>query len=77
VSGYEDKIGVLLESIIDTLLNFSCTPARFETLKDKYERLLKNFKDEEPRIQAYWYMSHLLSQFSWTHQDLLRALAGK
>jgi len=75
--GYDHKIGVVLESVLDKILNFSCTEKRFEIIKERYERSLKNFSDEEPRVHAAWYMNHLLSQYSWTHAEILTALKGK
>ncbi len=74
--GYDHKMGSVLESVIDKILNFTCTEKRFGIIKERYVRSLKNFSTEEPRVHAAWYLNHLLSQYSWTHSEILNALNG-
>ena len=44
VRGYNDKLGVLLNSIIEKVLTLNIEPKRFEEIKDTYARSLKSFE---------------------------------
>ncbi|GLV31928.1 Insulin degrading metalloproteinase [Carabus blaptoides fortunei] len=73
VGGYSSKQHVLLDKIMDKLTNFKIDPKRFEILKENYVRTLKNFAAEQPYQHAVYYLAVLLTEHSWTKQELLEA----
>jgi insulysin len=72
--GYDDKMGVLMKRVIETITNFSCTQDRFDVLKDTYYRQLKNFSDEQPYSHSMYYLAYLLREKRWLHHELMDAM---
>eukprot|EP00122_Pirum_gemmata_P014055 Pgem_evm1s13095 len=71
VQGYNHKLKVLLETIIEKMKNFKVDPKRFEPIKDKLRRGYKNFAAEQA-YQHCIYNTHLLcNEKLWTHQQKL------
>ncbi|KYM97128.1 Insulin-degrading enzyme [Cyphomyrmex costatus] len=75
ISGYDNKQHVLLEKLMDRMINFKVDPKRFEILKEKYIRNLKNFAAEQPYQHAVYYLVALLAEQSWLKEELLEATA--
>ncbi|XP_044760344.1 insulin-degrading enzyme [Coccinella septempunctata] len=73
IEGYNDKQHILLEKIIDRLTSFKVDPKRFEIYKENYIRNLRNFNAEQPYQHAVYYLAVLLTEHSWTKQELLGA----
>ncbi|XP_063697164.1 insulin-degrading enzyme [Culicoides brevitarsis] len=73
ISGYSEKQGILLEKVLENLFNFKIDPQRFEIIKEKYIRGLKNFKAEQPYSHAIYYLALMLTEVSWTKTELLEA----
>ncbi|XP_045464651.1 insulin-degrading enzyme [Harmonia axyridis] len=73
IEGYNDKQYILLEKIIERLTSFKVNPKRFEIYKENYIRNLKNFNAEQPYQHAVYYLAVLLTEHSWTKQELLAA----
>ncbi|XP_060063916.1 insulin-degrading enzyme-like [Ylistrum balloti] len=76
ISGYNDKQHVLLKKIMDRLTQFSVDPDQFGIIKEKLERIYKNFRAEQPSSQVSSYTSELMSEVQWTHEEKLQALQG-
>ncbi|XP_021366935.1 insulin-degrading enzyme-like isoform X1 [Mizuhopecten yessoensis] len=76
ISGYSDKQPVLLKKILDKLTQFSVDPDQFYIIKEKFERILKNFRADQPSSQVSAYTSELMSEVQWTHEEKLQALQG-
>lgn len=64
VNGYDHKLGVLLDCVLEKIVNFTVDEKRFEMLKDLYWRTLKNWEDEQPYSHSSYYMSYLLREVS-------------
>jgi secreted Zn-dependent insulinase-like peptidase len=80
VEGYDDKLGVLLQKIVETLvsLNMSSVDAeRFESFKDSYLRKLRNHENDQPKVAAQTKLSSLLRDKYWSYDDLISAAPGK
>ncbi|KAK9703223.1 Insulinase (Peptidase family M16) [Popillia japonica] len=73
VGGFSDKQNIFLDKIMDKLTNFKVDPKRFEIYKENYIRSLKNFAAEQPYHHAVYYLAVLLTEHSWTKQELLAA----
>ncbi|VEN56875.1 unnamed protein product [Callosobruchus maculatus] len=73
IGGYNNKQHILLQKIMEKLANFKIDPKRFHMVKDNYIRNLKNFNAEQPYQHAVYYLTVLLTEHSWTKQELLAA----
>ncbi|KAF5280052.1 hypothetical protein FQA39_LY18167 [Lamprigera yunnana] len=73
LGGYTEKQHILLGKIIEKFTAFKIDPKRFEIFKENYIRSLKNFAMEQPYQHAVYYLTVLLSEHSWTKQELLDA----
>ncbi|XP_050730176.1 insulin-degrading enzyme-like isoform X1 [Eriocheir sinensis] len=73
VKGYNDKLHVLLEKIMERMTSFQVDPKRFEILKDAYVRALRNFSADQPHQHVVYYTSLLLAEHGWTKEELLEA----
>lgn len=74
LSGFSDKLDVLLETVFERMASFKVDPQRFNILKESYKRELTNFEAEQPYKHAVYYMTLLISEKGWTKQQLLDAL---
>lgn len=74
IGGYNNKQHIFLKKIMDKLTNFKIDPKRFNIIKETYVRNLKNFAAEQPYQHAVYYLTVLLTEHSWTKQELLAAV---
>ncbi|KAK4541096.1 hypothetical protein LTR36_008321 [Oleoguttula mirabilis] len=74
VSGYNDKMAVLLEKVLVSMRDLKITQERFEIIKERVTRGFKNFEYQEPFRQINTYSQHLTSQRAWAHHQLLDEL---
>ncbi|KRZ08336.1 Insulin-degrading enzyme [Trichinella zimbabwensis] len=72
VSGYSEKLPVLLSSIIDKMLSLEVEPSTFDRLKERFIRRLRNFDMESPYQHSMYYSTLLLSDRIWSKKELLR-----
>ena len=57
VSGYSEKLPVILEKIVDELTKFDFNRSRFDIIKELYYRKLNNFKNQPlSKILNYHYL---------------------
>lgn len=76
VSGYHDKIPILLEKVLDTVANLHVKTSRLEVMKEQLALEYKNFNLEAPfRIADYW-SKYLMIDQGWTKEELLHEIAG-
>ncbi|KRX21021.1 Insulin-degrading enzyme, partial [Trichinella nelsoni] len=76
VSGYSEKLPVLLSSIVDKMLSLKVEPETFDRLKERFIRRLRNFDMEPPYQQSLYYSTLLLSDRTWSKKELLREAVG-
>ncbi|KAL8568009.1 hypothetical protein ACOMHN_029184 [Nucella lapillus] len=74
VKGYNDKLEILLKKILDRLTTFTVDPQRFDIIKEACERGLRNFRAEQPHQHAVYYTTVIMSEVTWTKEELLSAL---
>ncbi|XP_077261777.1 insulin-degrading enzyme-like isoform X7 [Temnothorax americanus] len=76
INGFDDKQRVLLEKIMDQMTNFKLNPKRFEVVKEKHIKYLKNFAAilQTPK-HAKEYLYILLSERHWSNDELLESTA--
>jgi insulysin len=77
VNGYDHKLGLLLDKVIEKLVDFEMSTQRFEVLKDFYVRSLKNWEDKQPYSHAYYYSDYILGEKEYSKQELLSATQGR
>ncbi|KII85853.1 hypothetical protein PLICRDRAFT_165360 [Plicaturopsis crispa FD-325 SS-3] len=76
VTGYNDKLAVLLKIVVETLRNLQVDASRFELVHDRLTRSYANTKKDNPYMTADTLLRHLTRQTHWTYDELLRALKG-
>jgi insulysin len=74
MGGYNDKLAVLLEKVIQKMRHFQVDPERFRLLKDQLRRSYKNFSLEPPYQHALYYLSYLTQDKMWTNAEKLAEL---
>lgn len=74
VSGYNDKLPVLLETVLSKIKSFVPKKDRFETLKYKMIQDLTNFGYNVPYIQIGTHMSVIMNDKTYTHEDRVKVL---
>lgn len=73
LEGFNDKMNVLLEAILDGFKSFKADKKKFNIFLENYVRRLNNFRTMQPSDIAYYYTEVLLSEISWSYQELLNA----
>jgi len=76
VSGYDHKLDVILNMVMDKIINFTLSEKRFSVIKEVHVRKLKNWKNEQPYHKAFFHTAHVLREGSWTSEDLLESAEG-
>ncbi|XP_071653513.1 insulin-degrading enzyme-like isoform X2 [Temnothorax longispinosus] len=75
IDGYDDKQSVWLQKSVYQMRNFEFDPKRFEILKEKYIRELKNFATQRPFQHPKDYLELLLAERHWSNDELLESTA--
>jgi insulysin len=76
VSGYNDKLPHLLETILERLVTFTVKQDRFDVIKQQVKRELKNFDKESPYYHAMYFLNEALQEKLWNYEEKLRLLQG-
>jgi len=76
VSGYDDKQTVLVERIVDALRHPKISDDRFEIAKENMIRGLRNSRKDSPYRLAIGEVHLLLTEPSWSEEELLAAIGG-
>lgn len=70
VAGYSDKLRVLLEKVVRTMVELKIRPERFKIVKERLERAYKNWNYQQPYYQVGSYVSWLTQDRIWmNHQS--------
>ncbi|KAK4053128.1 metalloprotease [Microbotryomycetes sp. JL201] len=77
VSGYNDKLPVLLKVVLDKIKSFRVEDEnQFKLVHDRLTRAYKNVKLSNPSGLADSHLRHLTRQTHWTFDERLEALTG-
>lgn len=74
VVGYNDKMRLLLETIISKIKKFEVKADRFSVIKETVTKEYQNFKFRQPYQQAMYYCSLLLQDHAWPWNEELEVL---
>ncbi len=74
VSGYNDKLPVLLEKVLITMRDLEVKPDRFEIIKERLLRGLKNWDFQQPYNQVGDYTRWLNSEKGYINEQILAEL---
>ena len=74
ISGYNDKLAILLERVLVTLMGLEIKEDRFEILKERFLIELKNWEHEPPRNQAADLTQLLTAENAYTNEQRLAEL---
>lgn len=74
VSGYNDKMPVLLEKVLVSMRDLEVKQDRFEIVKEALLRGLRNFEYTEPFRQVSTYTRWLIAERSWAQFELTEEL---
>lgn len=76
VDGYNQKLSLLLETVLSGLASLKVNRQKFELVKDSQERRYKNFMLDGPvGLAGYWLEASLLD-VHYTYEEKLEALKG-
>ena len=71
VSGYNDKISVLLEKVLVTMRDLEVKPDRFNIVKERLIRGYRNWDFQQPYHQVGQFTTWLSSDKSWINEQYL------
>ncbi|KAF2220544.1 Metalloenzyme, LuxS/M16 peptidase-like protein [Elsinoe ampelina] len=74
VSGYNDKMHVLLEKVLVSVRDLVVKDDRFEIIKERVLRTMRNFDYQQPFHQISTYSRYLVSEKGYVNQQLLDEL---
>ncbi|PPD87363.1 hypothetical protein GOBAR_DD15698 [Gossypium barbadense] len=72
--GYNHKLRILLETIVDKIAKFEVKPDRFSVIKEMAIKDYQNWKFQQPYEQAKDYFSLILEDQSWPWMEQLEVL---
>ncbi|KAK2653140.1 hypothetical protein Ddye_012996 [Dipteronia dyeriana] len=72
--GYNHKLRILLETVIEKISNFNVKPDRFSVIKEMVTKEYQNFKFQQPYQQAMYYCSLILQDHTWPWMEQLEVL---
>ncbi|KFK24533.1 hypothetical protein AALP_AAs45023U000100 [Arabis alpina] len=75
VVGFNHKLRILLEAIIQKIVKFEVKPNRFSVIKETMTKAYKNYKFRQPHQQAMYYCSMVLQDNTWPWTEELDALS--
>jgi insulysin len=74
ISGYNDKLSVLLEKVLVTMRNLEIKEDRFEIIKERVLRGLKNWDFQQPYDQVSDYTRWLNAEKGYANEQILAEL---
>ncbi|KAK2466811.1 hypothetical protein APHAL10511_001069 [Amanita phalloides] len=72
--GYNDKMSLIVEHIVDRLKMLNFDPERLEVMKEQAKRTWENFYMSQSYHLSDYFGRHLLAENSWTVEEKLREL---
>lgn len=76
ISGFNDKLHILLSNIVHEMKHLVVVKERFEVAKEATLRGLKNWSLEDPMSHAWYYCTYLLTDSHWSIDELHDALTS-
>lgn len=76
VSGYNDKLAVLLEQVLITMRDLTIQDDRFDIIKERLSRGYRNWELQQPFHQMWDYTSFLLTMQDYLVEELMAELGG-
>eukprot|EP00252_Welwitschia_mirabilis_P027613 TRINITY_DN9512_c0_g2_i7.p1 TRINITY_DN9512_c0_g2~~TRINITY_DN9512_c0_g2_i7.p1 ORF type:complete len:1006 (+),score=221.01 TRINITY_DN9512_c0_g2_i7:195-3212(+) len=74
VVGYNDKMRILLDKVLEKIQQFEVKQDRFAVIKENILKKYVNFKFQQPYQQAFYYSSLLLEHRMWQRDEFLEVL---
>uniref|UniRef100_A0A5B7AKQ5 Putative Insulinase (Peptidase family M16) family protein isoform 1 n=1 Tax=Davidia involucrata TaxID=16924 RepID=A0A5B7AKQ5_DAVIN len=74
VVGYNHKLRILLEKVVEKIAKFEVKPDRFSVIKELVTKEYQNFKFQQPYQQAMYYCSLIRQDQTWPWSDQLEVL---
>ncbi|CAG8247922.1 unnamed protein product [Penicillium olsonii] len=74
VSGYNDKMSVLLDKVLNTMRGLQVNQDRFNIIKERLTRAFRNAEYQQPYYQVGDYTRYLLAERSWVNEQYLEEL---
>eukprot|EP01018_Ginkgo_biloba_P032600 Gb_24525 [translate_table: standard] len=74
VTGYNHKMTILVEKIIEKIVHFEVNKDRFAVIKEKVWKHYLNFKFQQPYQQALYHCALLLEHHMWHRNEFLEVL---
>jgi insulysin len=74
VSGYNDKMSVLLDKVLNTMRGLQVNQDRFNIIKERLTRAFRNAEYQQPYYQVGDYTRYLLAERSWVNEHYLEEL---
>ncbi|KAJ4706408.1 insulin-degrading enzyme-like 1, peroxisomal [Melia azedarach] len=72
--GYNHKLRILLETVVQKIAEFKVKPDRFSVIKEMVTKEYQNFKFQQPYQQAMYYCSLILEDHTWPLIEELEVL---
>nr|XP_023922897.1 insulin-degrading enzyme-like 1, peroxisomal [Quercus suber] len=72
--GYNHKLRILLESVVEKIATFKVKPDRFSVIKETVTKEYQNYKFQQPYQQAMYYCSLILQDHTWPWMEELGVL---
>ncbi|KAK6244176.1 hypothetical protein QUC31_010585 [Theobroma cacao] len=72
--GYNHKLRILLETVVDKIAKFEVKPDRFSVIKEMVMKDYQNFKFQQPYQQAMYNCSLILEDQTWPWMEQLEVL---
>ncbi len=76
VGGFGEKQRQFISELVGKMADFVPDERRFDVLKERFVRSLKNFRQDQPYSQALYYTSLILTDHIWSKEQLLAATKG-
>ncbi|KAJ8449849.1 hypothetical protein Cgig2_001505 [Carnegiea gigantea] len=74
IVGYNHKLRILLDTIVDKIVKFEVRPDRFAITKETIIKEYQNYKFQQPYQQAMYYCSLVLQDHYWPWMEQLEVL---
>ncbi|KAJ5575534.1 hypothetical protein N7535_002460 [Penicillium sp. DV-2018c] len=74
VSGYNDKMSVLLDKVLHTMRGLVINQDRFNIIKERLTRAFRNAEYQQPYYQVGDYTRYLLVERGWDNEQFLEEL---
>ncbi|KAI3845385.1 hypothetical protein MKW92_038967 [Papaver armeniacum] len=74
VTGYNHKMRILVDKIMEQIQEFKVKPERFAVIKETVLKEYQNYKFQQPYQQAMYYCSLILADASWPWTEQLEVI---